>query len=107
MDLLQAEPGDLHDQPTARFGSEWGQWHPERPTPTTRYARSGDVSIAYQVVGDGPVDLVCVPGLYSHTEFQWTSPAWARYLQDLGSFARLILFDKRGTGLSDRDVGVP
>jgi pimeloyl-ACP methyl ester carboxylesterase/class 3 adenylate cyclase len=75
-------------------------------TPKTRYARSGEVSIAYQVVGDGPIDFVLVPGIYSHLEFQWTDPTYAQYLESLAAFSRLILFDKRGTGMSDRDVGV-
>jgi pimeloyl-ACP methyl ester carboxylesterase len=70
--------------------------------PETHYAKSGDVHIAYQVVGDGPIDLVEVPGWISHLEYSWEEPSWARYLQRLGSFSRLIRFDKRGTGLSDR-----
>jgi class 3 adenylate cyclase len=70
--------------------------------PETRYAKSGDVHIAYQVVGDGPIDLVMVNGWVSHVEYQWENPAWARALLRLASFARLIVFDKRGTGLSDR-----
>jgi pimeloyl-ACP methyl ester carboxylesterase len=67
----------------------------------TRYARSGDVSIAYQVVGDGPFDLVYVPGFVSNIELMWEEPGLARFLERLASFSRLILFDKRGTGLSD------
>jgi pimeloyl-ACP methyl ester carboxylesterase len=67
----------------------------------TRYARSGDLSIAYQVVGDGPFDLVYVPGWVSNIELMWEEPGLARFLERLASFARLILFDKRGTGLSD------
>jgi pimeloyl-ACP methyl ester carboxylesterase len=70
--------------------------------PETKYARSGDVHIAYQVVGDGPLDLVLVPGWISHIEHQWEEPAHARFLEKLASFSRLITFDKRGTGLSDR-----
>lgn len=70
-------------------------------TPETKYAKSGDLSIAYQVVGEGPLDLVFVYGWVSHLDFQWTNPAWARFLNHLASFSRLILFDKRGTGLSD------
>ncbi len=64
------------------------------------------MSIAYQVVGNGPIDLVWVPGIYSHLEFQMTDPAWAYFTESLAEFSRLILFDKRGTGMSDRDVGV-
>jgi pimeloyl-ACP methyl ester carboxylesterase len=70
--------------------------------PETRYARSGDVNIAYQVVGGGPRDLVLVPGWVSNLEVFWEEPAVARFLDRLASFSRLILFDKRGTGLSDR-----
>ena len=70
--------------------------------PTTHYAKSGDVHIAYQVVGEGPVDLVLILGWFSHLEYQWEDPALARFLNRLASFSRLIVFDKRGTGLSDR-----
>ena len=72
-----------------------------------RYARSGDVNVAYQVTGDGPFDLVLVSGFFSHLEIDWEHPEYARFLDRLGSFARLIRFDKRGTGLSDRGVGLP
>ena len=70
--------------------------------PETRYAKSGDVNVAYQVVGDGPIDLVYVPGFISHLDVFWEHPAYARFLERLASFSRLILFDKRGQGLSDR-----
>src|SRR4030095_8181280 len=70
--------------------------------PETMYARSGDVNIAYQVVGDAPLDLVFVMGWVSHMEYFWREPNFARFLLRLASFSRLILFDKRGTGLSDR-----
>ncbi len=70
--------------------------------PETMYARSGDVNIAYQVIGDAPLDLVFVMGWVSHLEYFWQEPSFARFLQRLASFSRLILFDKRGTGLSDR-----
>ena len=76
-------------------------------TPETRYARSGDVNIAYQVVGDAPRDLVLVPGWVSNIEVFWEEPACARFLERLASFTRLILFDKRGTGLSDRVSDLP
>jgi class 3 adenylate cyclase len=69
--------------------------------PETRYARSGDVNIAYQVVGEGPLDLVYVPGWVSNVEFMWSYEPFAHFLRRLSSFSRLILFDKRGTGLSD------
>jgi pimeloyl-ACP methyl ester carboxylesterase len=70
--------------------------------PTTRYAKSGDVNVAYQVVGEGPLDLVYVPGWVSHLDLNWEEPGPGRFLERLASFSRLILFDKRGTGLSDR-----
>jgi pimeloyl-ACP methyl ester carboxylesterase len=69
--------------------------------PRTRYAVSGDLRIAYQVAGDGPVDLVWIPGWVSNVEESWEQPALAGFLHRLSSFSRLILFDKRGTGLSD------
>ena len=70
--------------------------------PVTRYAKSGEINIAYQVVGEGPRDLVFVMGWVSHLELFWDEPAVARFMERLASFSRLILFDKRGTGLSDR-----
>jgi pimeloyl-ACP methyl ester carboxylesterase len=76
-------------------------------TPKTQYARRGDVNIAYQVLGDGPIDLVFVMGWVSHLECFWTEPSFARFLRRLSQFARLILFDKRGTGLSDRVSALP
>ena len=75
--------------------------------PETRYAKSGDVNIAYQVVGEGPLDLVLVPGFVSHLDIDWDEPRSAYLLRRLASFARLIRFDKRGTGLSDRPGGLP
>jgi pimeloyl-ACP methyl ester carboxylesterase len=70
--------------------------------PKTQYTRSGDLHIAYQVVGEGRLDLVYVPGWVSHVELAWEEPTLASFLRRLASFSRLILFDKRGTGLSDR-----
>jgi class 3 adenylate cyclase len=75
--------------------------------PKTQYAKSGDVRIAYQVVGQGPFDLVFVPGFISNLDVAWDEPHRARVWTRLAAFARLIMFDKRGTGLSDRAVGVP
>ncbi len=75
--------------------------------PETKFTQSGDVSIAYQVMGDGPLDLLIVPGFVSHLEAAWENPAYARFLERLASFCRLIQFDKRGTGLSDRVTGIP
>ena len=72
-----------------------------------RYARSGDVNIAYQLCGTGPVDLVFVMGWVSHLEYFWKEPSFARFLGRLASFSRLILFDKRGTGLSDPVTRLP
>ena len=69
--------------------------------PETRYAKSGDLNIAFQVVGDGPFDLVWVPGWISNVEQSWEVPEYAHFLDRLARFSRLILFDKRGTGLSD------
>lgn len=69
--------------------------------PTTQYARNGDVHLAYQVVGDGPVDLVLFGTLVSHVELIWDDPDAAAFLERLASFSRLIIFDKRGVGMSD------
>src|SRR5436305_15070990 len=74
--------------------------------PETRYAKNGDVHIAYQVLGGGPLDLVVVHGFVGNIELHWDYPDAARFYTRLGSFCRLIRFDKRGTGLSDRDCGI-
>lgn len=76
-------------------------------SPPTRYASSGDVSIAYQVVGEGPIDVVLVPGFATQVELLWELPPVARYFNRMASFSRLLLFDKRGTGLSDPVADVP
>jgi pimeloyl-ACP methyl ester carboxylesterase len=76
-----------------------------RVAPRTQYARSGDLAIAYQVVGSGDFDLVLAPGFISHLEWSWQEPSLARFLERLASFSRLLLFDKRGTGLSDPVAG--
>ena len=75
--------------------------------PETHYAKSGDVNIAYQVLGEGPIDLVFVLGWVSHIEYGWEQPILARFFRRLASFSRLILFDKRGTGLSDQTSDLP
>jgi pimeloyl-ACP methyl ester carboxylesterase/class 3 adenylate cyclase len=75
--------------------------------PTTRYAKSGDVHVAYQIFGNGPVDLIYIPGFVSHLENLWEQPDLARWLLRLARFARVIMFDKRGTGLSDRMGELP
>jgi pimeloyl-ACP methyl ester carboxylesterase len=72
-----------------------------------RYARSGDLSLAYQVIGDGPRDLIFVPGIISHVEFFHQLPGYSDFLQGLARFARVVVFDKRGNGLSDRVAGAP
>ena len=74
--------------------------------PRTQYAKCGDLHIAYQVFGDGPIDLLYAQGWLTNIEYAWESPDYARFLTKLGRFARVIFFDKRGTGMSDRDVGV-
>ena len=75
--------------------------------PETRYAKSGDVHVAYQVSGDGPFDVVFVPGFVSHVEIAPAIPGFAAFFKRVESFARLIRFDKRGTGMSDRVGGAP
>jgi pimeloyl-ACP methyl ester carboxylesterase len=75
--------------------------------PDVQYARSGDVNIAYQIRGDGPFDLVLVPGFLTHVGIESSIPGFARFLDQLASFSRLIWFDKRGTGMSDRVSGAP
>ena len=74
--------------------------------PQTRYAKSGNVNIAYQVVGDGPPDLVAVD-VISHIELNWEIPSEARFFTRLASICRLLRVNQRGIGMSDRDVGVP
>ena len=71
------------------------------PRPETRYARSGDVHIAYQTVGDGPLDVLFIDQWWSNVDGQWAVPPLARMLERLASFSRVIVLDKRGTGLSD------
>ncbi len=75
--------------------------------PQTQYAIVDDISIAYQVIGDGPIDLVYSQGWLTNIEYAWESPHYAEFLTKLGRFCRLIVFDKRGTGLSERSVGFP
>ena len=74
--------------------------------PTVLYAKSDDLQIAYTVVGNGPIDLVWTPGALSHIEAMWDGPYLSSLIERAGSFARVIFFDKRGTGMSDRPVGV-
>src|SRR5688572_6371454 len=81
--------------------------HAHSLNPQTKYAKSGGVYIAYQVVGQGTRDLVFVQGWVSHVEYAWEDPDLAKFLERLASFSRLIVFDRRGTGLSDRVAAVP
>src|SRR5260370_23559478 len=73
----------------------------------TRYVTSGEVFVAYQISGQNAPDLLAAPGFVSHLEQAWENPNGARFFHGLGAFSRLIRFDKRGTGLSDRGVGIP
>src|ERR1700733_7934463 len=75
--------------------------------PDTRYALSGDVNIAFQVMGDGPIDIIMVPGVVSHIEFLHEFPGYTEFLRRLATFARVVTFDKRGQGLSDGISGAP
>ena len=75
--------------------------------PPIQYARSGDLSIAYQVLGTGPFDLVWVPGLIGHLELEWEDPRQARLFRRLAAISRFIRFDKRGSGLSERLIEAP
>src|ERR1043165_8084656 len=95
--VVERDDEDVIDVPATQIIHKLEQRPPE-----TMYARSGDVNIAYQVIGDAPLDLVFVMGWVSHMEYFWREPSFARFLLRLASFSRLILFDKRGTGLSDR-----
>src|SRR3977135_1591419 len=75
--------------------------------PETRYAVSGDINIAYQTMGSGPVDIIMVPGFVSHVEFAHELAGYTAFLRRLSTFARVVAFDKRGQGLSDRISGAP
>jgi len=75
--------------------------------PQTHYALSGEVSIAYQVMGNGAIDIIMVPGLFSHVEFMHELPGYTAFLRRLSRFARIVSFDKRGQGLSDRMSDAP
>jgi pimeloyl-ACP methyl ester carboxylesterase len=76
--------------------------------PETRYVEVGEAEVAYQIVGQGPPDVVYVAGV-SHIDLRWDDPVWAAFLERLASFSRLILFDRRGTGVSDAvpDTAMP
>jgi len=105
-----------NEAPTRIFGSGLSPTVPiqtntlkldDNNRPKTHYAKSGDVNIAYQVIGNGPIDLVYVPGWVSHIEYGWEQPIVAGFFRRMASFSRLILFDKRGTGLSDQTSDLP
>jgi DNA-binding SARP family transcriptional activator/pimeloyl-ACP methyl ester carboxylesterase/class 3 adenylate cyclase len=106
VEVLQRELGVAPEPATTRRFREIQSDAPPEPAatvvPTTHYVRSGDVNLAYQVIGEGPPDLVLVPGWVSNVECFWEEPRVARFLRHLAGIGRLILFDKRGTGLSDR-----
>jgi class 3 adenylate cyclase len=93
--MLEVRPGKLL--------VDWGP----AMQPVTRYAKSGDVHIAYQVFGEGPINLVFAPLFVSNIELYWGSPDWSRWLLRLASYARVAIFDKRGTGMSDRLSELP
>jgi class 3 adenylate cyclase len=97
----------VRDLPRLRVDVTGRFAHARRVVAETRYAKSGDVHIAYQVVGTGPIDLVIIPGLFTHVEHQWEEPSFARFLTRLASFSRLIVFDARGAGLSDQAPELP
>ena len=75
--------------------------------PETHYTQSGSFNIAYQIIGDGPIDIILVPGIISHIDFQHELPGYTRFLRRLAKFSRVVTFDKRGQGLSDRLADVP
>jgi DNA-binding SARP family transcriptional activator/pimeloyl-ACP methyl ester carboxylesterase len=103
---LQPDPQTLETREAIRRGKLAQTPAPTDDLPETRYVLSGDLHIAYQVVGTGPIDLLFVPGFVSHLEQSWEEPALAGFFRQLARRTRLILFDKRGMGLSDR-VGAP
>ncbi len=101
-----ASPSQASPPSPARTG-ERPAFEAEPRRPATHYVKSAGINIAYQVTGDGPIDLIHVPGWVSNLDLAWSSPRLAHVLQRLGGFSRLIRMDKRGTGLSDRNVGLP
>ncbi len=100
----RADAGSTNDRGSGL--NEFGPVSSGGVTPTTKYTRSGEVSLAYQVLGEGSVDIVFIAGSISHLEYFWTEPTLARMFNRLAEFSRLIIFDKRGTGMSDRDAGI-
>lgn len=106
-DLAFPAPGVSPSQQTRSQADRRPDLSGQPISPPTHYVKSAGINIAYQVTGDGPIDLVYVPGWVSNLDLSWSSPRLAHVLRRLGSFCRLIRMDKRGTGLSDRNVGLP
>jgi len=100
--LVVQGPGPRRSQPSGSLIGYTDSMHPQ-----TKYVNNDGVYIAYQVFGGGPLDLIFVPGFISHLELAWEEPGLVRFLERLASFSRVIMFDKRGTGLSDRGMRVP
>src|SRR5262245_17045002 len=107
IDCERRMPHALHEEKCRSWLRTCPEGEAMSNMPETRYAKSGDTYIAYQVMGEGPFDLVFVPGFISHLEVQMELPAFASFVGRLASFCRLIRFDKRGTGLSDRLSAIP
>jgi hypothetical protein len=108
--LCRVDEGKLHDCSRLVVRVIWaeiGGPMTDLGMPETRYAHSGDINIAYQTMGHGPLDIVIVPGSISYVEFHHELPGFTAFLHRLSGFARVVTFDKRGQGLSDRVSGVP
>ena len=103
--LWELEAQILRQDPA--LDADTGPALPTRTAPVTRFTLVGDAHLAYQVIGSGPTDLVLVPGVTGHLEVRWEEPALAAFYRRLAATARLVLFDKRGTGMSDREGGMP
>ena len=97
--------GDVETETTPTSTEPLRSASPDRPA--TRYARSGDIHVAYQVFGNGPINMILAPGFVSHIDNYWDSPELGRWLNRLGALAHVAMFDKRGTGLSDRVSSLP
>jgi DNA-binding SARP family transcriptional activator/pimeloyl-ACP methyl ester carboxylesterase/class 3 adenylate cyclase len=104
-ELILRQDAALHRPRTAPPGTDHGDAGSAPEVPPTQYALNGDIHLAYQVIGTGPPDILFVPGLISHLDLWWEDPAASRFLRSLAGVGRLILFDKRDTGLSDRALG--
>lgn len=106
-DAALPQPRGSTSPQTRSLADERPDFSDQSVRPSTHYVKSAGINIAYQVTGDGPIDLIYVPGWVSNLDLAWSSPRLAHVLRRLGSFCRLIRMDKRGTGLSDRNVGLP